>query len=404
MRTRSWATALVFLITVAAVMLGGSSVGARVAPAITLSPTLAAAGNSVKFNGDSGVEEAGGCEVRLDGKSLDAACSVDKGGVVHGSFQVPAWHAPGSAEVEVCHPGCGGGIELVTPWSWTGGLEIGVTVPDVVGATAAVAEESLKRDGLEGAPDPEPTDDRQTVQAQDPKAGAVVPIGSSVVLYLSPAEPELVQVPDLVGQAGGDAAETLKGAGFVPVACDTKGTVFRQDPGAGAWKPPGTEVRLWCQEPAPTSPKPAGDELPTPTEPTTTDPTTTEEPPTSSESTTAGPTDITSATETTTSPSPSSTQTSPTTVVDDGTVLLFATGVDWRVIGLAAALIIGVTAGSFLSGRRARVRRVGPRWSPDHLGVDGRTGTTTTGVRESDSHSIHVVGITGDRVHTLEER
>lgn len=396
MRHGSSAAVIAVIGAIVVAMLGKSPADARVAPEITLEPALVAPGDTVTFTGQSGVAEAGGCEVQLDGATIGAECSVNNGGIVDGSFQVAKSAKPATVEIVVCHPGCGGSGELFSAWTWSGSLEIGVVVPSVVGQTANEAEDFLKQYSLEGTPEPVPTDDGQTVDSQDPEAGALVPVGSSVILYLTLAEPELVQIPDLRGRTGDIAAVTLKAVGFVPIACETEGIVFRQDPTPGDRVPANSVVTLWCREQPPTSS--------TVTDPTSTDPTITEESPTSSVSSVASPTEVTESTETTV-PSPTTPTTTAMTVdAGDRALLLFATPVDWRVIGLAVALIVGVTTGSFLSGRRTRGRRPTRRWTPDHLNVDAQARSTATRVTESDGHCIHVAGTSGERVHTLEER
>ncbi|MDD5937779.1 MAG: penicillin-binding transpeptidase domain-containing protein [Clostridiales bacterium] len=88
---------------------------------------------------------------------------------------------------------------------------IDVTVPNLVGQTAQVGKESLENAGFtvrtEG--------DGDTVTAQIPVGGAVIPSGSEVVLYLGVDKPtDQVTVPDVRGQTAEAAQQALKQYGL----------------------------------------------------------------------------------------------------------------------------------------------------------------------------------------------
>jgi len=175
------------------------AVRAQGVPAIELSVTLVAAGDTVDFSGESGVADAGDCEVELDGDTVPAKCIVDQAGAVDGSFHIPASRAAGSVKVAVCYRGCGVIDDAVPQWSWSDALQIGVTVPEVRGGSVAQAKKTLTGVGLAGAPDPDSADDAQTVQDQNPEPGELVRVGSTMKLRVAPPSPELVEVPGVTG-------------------------------------------------------------------------------------------------------------------------------------------------------------------------------------------------------------
>ncbi len=84
---------------------------------------------------------------------------------------------------------------------------------------------------------------------QEPKAGATVVRGDSVIYWVSTG-PRLVAVPDVVGYSSGDATAELEAAGF-SVSIDVvfgwgeyPDTVVEQDPVAGAKAEKGAEVTI----------------------------------------------------------------------------------------------------------------------------------------------------------------
>lgn len=152
---------------------------------------------------------------------------------------MPPTQDPGTTiKVAVCHPGCGAVDDVIPQWFWSDTLEVGVAVPNVRGELVDAAEATLEQLSLEGDPKPAPTDDGQTVQDQQPTPGAVVPVGSSVTLYLTAPAPEPVEVPRVLEETEESARKILEGAGFVPIVVgDAEGTVFRQQPSPGEPRP-----------------------------------------------------------------------------------------------------------------------------------------------------------------------
>ncbi|MBW3665917.1 MAG: Stk1 family PASTA domain-containing Ser/Thr kinase [Actinobacteria bacterium] len=125
-----------------------------------------------------------------------------------------------------------------------------VTVPDVVGADIEVAQQRLRSEGFEveitEARNPEPPG---RVIGQDPPGRTEAPEGSTVNLTVS-AGPEVVAVPDVVGEPRDEAVEALEDADFeveeervfsreVPA-----GRVIETRPGPGVQAPRGSEVTL----------------------------------------------------------------------------------------------------------------------------------------------------------------
>jgi len=125
-------------------------------------------------------------------------------------------------------------------------------VPDFVGMTESDALQALRDAGLEldtikrefnkGVPDGQ-------VFKQDPVAGANVPAGSLVTIFVSKGT-ELAKVPDVVGQKQGEAKTALEKAGFsvkvVDEASDTvaTGLVIRQSPDGGVSIDAGSQVTI----------------------------------------------------------------------------------------------------------------------------------------------------------------
>ncbi len=127
-----------------------------------------------------------------------------------------------------------------------------VTMPDVVGQTAAAATAALRHDGFVIGSTNQVTNPAKagTVLSTKPKAGASVKKGSSVSLTISSgpsAKP--VPVPYVVGQTLAVAEATLQSAQlgyrfrFV-VSSAPGGTVIAQDPVANTSAKPGTQVLL----------------------------------------------------------------------------------------------------------------------------------------------------------------
>ncbi len=123
-----------------------------------------------------------------------------------------------------------------------------VTIPSVVGADRATAEQELTTNGLV----PDVTEDYSTdvpegrVVAQDPAAGAALR-GDRVTIVVS-LGPPLVEVPDVVGRQVDEARTILEDAGF---SVDVQrvlggffGTVRATNPAGGEQVPRGSTVRV----------------------------------------------------------------------------------------------------------------------------------------------------------------
>lgn len=83
---------------------------------------------------------------------------------------------------------------------------IDMTVPNVVGQTAQIGRETVTGAGFALRT----VGEGETVTAQIPVGGAVIPSGSEVVLYLGEEKPtDLVAVPDLRGKTASEAQSTL---------------------------------------------------------------------------------------------------------------------------------------------------------------------------------------------------
>ncbi len=83
---------------------------------------------------------------------------------------------------------------------------IDVTVPNLVGQTAQIGRESVTGAGFQVRT----VGEGDTVTAQIPVGGAVIPSGSEVILYLGEEKPdELVAVPDVRGRTAAQAQEIL---------------------------------------------------------------------------------------------------------------------------------------------------------------------------------------------------
>jgi len=87
-----------------------------------------------------------------------------------------------------------------------------------------------------------------TVLLQDPEPGTSVPAGTTVTLTVAKA-PDLIPVPDVIGQSEEDAVDTIRDADLdatVNCVMDAAGTgnVTAQNPGEGAFLNPGGVVTL----------------------------------------------------------------------------------------------------------------------------------------------------------------
>jgi beta-lactam-binding protein with PASTA domain len=136
-----------------------------------------------------------------------------------------------------------------------------VTVPDVVGRTAAEAGSLLRRAGL-GSPRTVSVPSEQpkgTVVAQSPVAGSEIAKGEAIRINVSDgagaAQASEAEVPGVTGLPEADAISALEEAGFTvrierEPSEDTAawGTVVRQEPAAGETAENGDEVLIAVAE------------------------------------------------------------------------------------------------------------------------------------------------------------
>ena len=120
-------------------------------------------------------------------------------------------------------------------------------VPDVQGASRADAERAITDAGFTpkvGEVFSEEVE-KGRIADQSPSSGRA-PRGSEVVLEVSKG-PELVTVPDVVGQDRGAAEQALEAAGVTVrvVAIPGPGRVRSTDPGAGAQVRKGSRVTMY---------------------------------------------------------------------------------------------------------------------------------------------------------------
>lgn len=88
---------------------------------------------------------------------------------------------------------------------------IDLTVPNVVGQTAQIAQDALKSNGFTYRV----VGEGETVTDQIPVGGAVIPSGSQVVLYMGEEKPtDQVAVPSLWGKTAAEAQEALRPFGL----------------------------------------------------------------------------------------------------------------------------------------------------------------------------------------------
>lgn len=126
-----------------------------------------------------------------------------------------------------------------------------VTVPDVVGRADTEAKSILGNAGLGMIITRQSSNDVHagTVISQNPAGGSSVPPGSSVDVVVSTG-PDLVTVPDVVGQGRDAASKSIEAAGLRPVVQEERnsqleeGTVLRQDPRGGGQAVRGSTVTL----------------------------------------------------------------------------------------------------------------------------------------------------------------
>ena len=129
-----------------------------------------------------------------------------------------------------------------------------VTVPDVVGLREAEAAAEIEQAGLRADSFPVASEEAAgTVVRQSPAAGARANRGSPVRIDVSvgPTTRPLRQVPDVVGDDEGTAAERLRAAGFTVRTEDIEvtdpaqeGIVLEQSPAGGSRARSGAQVTI----------------------------------------------------------------------------------------------------------------------------------------------------------------
>jgi eukaryotic-like serine/threonine-protein kinase len=125
------------------------------------------------------------------------------------------------------------------------------TVPDVLGQSEASARAELEAEGFQVAVTEGPSDTPEgLVASQSPSAGSEADQGSTVTITISTG-PELVDVPDVVGELQSSARSAIRAAGLRPSAvCEVvtdpsqSNIVIGQDPGGGSQAPSGSTVTI----------------------------------------------------------------------------------------------------------------------------------------------------------------
>jgi serine/threonine-protein kinase len=126
-----------------------------------------------------------------------------------------------------------------------------VEVPDVLGQSEEGARAELEAAGFEVAVTEGPSDTPEgLVASQSPSAGTEAPQGSTVSITISTG-PEIVTVPDVVGERQSSARATIRAAGLRPSALcqvvsdpDQNNIVLSQNPGGGSQASSGSTVTI----------------------------------------------------------------------------------------------------------------------------------------------------------------
>jgi beta-lactam-binding protein with PASTA domain/predicted Ser/Thr protein kinase len=124
-------------------------------------------------------------------------------------------------------------------------------VPSVIGQKEATARKRIRRAGFKTTVTRENSDDvaKGRVISTSPDGGSQLDKGRTVTLVVSRG-PELVTVPDVVGQDAASARDAVSGAGFTVQQSEREsseqdpGTVLEQNPGSGVQAPKGSTVSL----------------------------------------------------------------------------------------------------------------------------------------------------------------
>jgi beta-lactam-binding protein with PASTA domain len=127
-----------------------------------------------------------------------------------------------------------------------------IGVPDVLGQSEASARAELEDAGFAVAVSQASSDDTPEglVSAQSPSAGTEADRGSTVQITISTG-PELVEVPDVIGEDMGTARAIIRDAGLQPSVVfedvtdpAQHGIVLDQEPGGGSEASPGSTVTI----------------------------------------------------------------------------------------------------------------------------------------------------------------
>lgn len=117
--------------------------------------------------------------------------------------------------------------------------KIDMTVPKVVGQTAQIGAEAARNMGFSVRT----VGEGDTVTAQIPSGGAVIPSGSEIILYLGEEKPtDLVSVPNVRGQTAAQAQETLAQYGLYLKVSGSSSYMSSGATVAGQELSPGTQV------------------------------------------------------------------------------------------------------------------------------------------------------------------
>lgn len=127
-----------------------------------------------------------------------------------------------------------------------------IAMPNVVGQESQTAQQLLQQAGFQVSVQSEQSDSVPTgrVTRTDPGANAQVKRGSSVTMFVSTG-PQMVDVPNVVGQMQAQASQTLQQAGFQVFVSQQatnnptdNGRVLAQNPSGGAQQTKGGGVTL----------------------------------------------------------------------------------------------------------------------------------------------------------------
>jgi serine/threonine-protein kinase len=182
-----------------------------------------------------------------------ASAALRTAGFAPTFVQVDSTEAPGT--VLATDPGAGAKVPKSAPGQPGPGITVNVArepnvaVPDVANQDVFAASAALTTAGLtpQVTPTPSATVPKGAVIGTNPAAGTQVPRGTAVQILVSTG-PELVDVPNVIGQTQAAAEAALIGAGF-PVQeqlvsfPSKKGLVVAQNP-SGGQIPKGTTILI----------------------------------------------------------------------------------------------------------------------------------------------------------------